>query len=206
MVLNRYGEMLLDKLTSTFIHRLEYIKSKMQETPGEAFLSFFCEKWSEYQSSLRMISGVLVYVDRQWSTDHGMKVVLFVAGIELFRLHVLESTNIKLRLFNELNEEIRKSRKYSTVIDYCSIKKLLSILLFCDPNLMLPKHKKEFLTKQYRNYNAENLECFQNFYKGDFEPQFIQSTEEFYINESVKAIEELSVVQYIELVRSKLFA
>lgn len=147
-----------------------------------------------------MIADVLMYMDRQFCLISGPKVALFISGIELFRLEILEL--VIQRLIVKLLDEFRKDRLYSNM-DRRLIRQITSMFMHADPNIPFYRSRKQDreLNDVSRIGDAEKITCWGEFYVSRFENRFLEETTSFYHAESADAINKLTVVQFIDQVR-----
>lgn len=138
------------------IIRLKVPNSELDPRADAAILRSVARDWETLQLSIRMLSDVLMYLDRAYVRESGLPPV-YEVGATIFREIVLEALDAKVvdLLSQIILRQIRRARKGETV-SLDDVRWLLTLLL------------------DSKNAAGESV------YTTCFEPLFIKETEQYY--------------------------
>lgn len=146
-----------------------------------AYLKEISGRWEDHMLSMRMISDVLMYLDRVYAKENRVPLIYDV-GINLFRDNVIKSDNNQIG--NRLNwlimDEITANRN-GLIIDIFLIKSIIGMF--------------ESLVE-----DEKNIEMGENYYLKYFEPFYLDKTLEYYTKRSLEIFEGNNGTSYLKTV------
>ncbi|PWA53082.1 cullin 3 [Artemisia annua] len=109
MVLHKFGEKLYSGLVSTMTSHLKEIALSIEASQGALFLEELDRKWTEHNKALQMIRDILMYMDRTFvPSTH--RTPVHELGLNLWRVNIVHTVKIQLRLKDTLLELVQKER------------------------------------------------------------------------------------------------
>lgn len=124
--------------------------------------------WNDHCLCMRLISDILMYLDRVYSKETHMPLI-YDAGLTIFRDAVIRSTSVPVgeHIYEVIISEVHKERE-GEIIDRIAIKQVVNMLQ------SLPESR----------IDGESI------YVTDFEPLLEQATETFYNNAASQLLQE----------------
>ncbi|CAD5111560.1 DgyrCDS859 [Dimorphilus gyrociliatus] len=178
MVLHKHGQKLYDGLQIVLQeHLVNKVHSDILESLNNNFLSSLNTAWSEHQTAMMMIRDILMYMDRVYVKQSGVKNV-YDSGIEKFKDCVVYSQQIRDKLRNILLQMVAQERS-GEVIDRIAVKNACSMLMTLGINQ-------------------------RGVYVSDFEDPFLEQSREFYRTESQNFLSENCASVYINKVEQRI--
>ncbi|ODQ79300.1 hypothetical protein BABINDRAFT_162326 [Babjeviella inositovora NRRL Y-12698] len=115
LVLKKHGQRLYDNVRAAVATHLATVRTRLLAATSaapEAFLQCMRAEWEDHTLCMRMISDVLLYLDRVYARDKKLPLV-YDMGISLFAEHVVKHGDHRLgnRLVAILNLEIHRNRQ-----------------------------------------------------------------------------------------------
>ncbi|KAI6173378.1 CULLIN-2 domain-containing protein [Aphelenchoides besseyi] len=170
---------------------------------GEDLLEKYKEVWTRFQFSSTVANGIFAYLNRHWikrEIDEGKSDVY-----EIYNLAILVWNEV---LFNELNGKItnallqliqqeRNAQKISTNLISCVIASYME--LGCNED----HGRSPSVPSDYGN-RRKTPEVKYGVYRNAFEKPFLQSTRDYYTEESTKFLSQHSVTDYLKKVEQRL--
>ncbi|XP_060662400.1 cullin-3-B-like [Drosophila nasuta] len=167
VVMNKHGFRMYNGLRELLTdHLKQNVREELISNLNRNFLSKLNEVWIEHQTSMRMLSDMLGYMDRSYAEPRGLESV-YILGLQLFRYEIIEFEDIKLALRQNLLDLIEAERLGES-INQLEIKNICTML--------------HTLGKNTR-YVYEKI----------FEEPFLAQTEKFYELEAAKLLENKAV-------------
>ncbi|XP_024890678.1 cullin-3-like [Temnothorax curvispinosus] len=181
MVSHNYGERLYTGLKEVLTQHLE---NKMREDVRRSFHNNFLQTlnlaWKNHQTSMQMISQILLYMDRVYNFQQNNVDNVYNLGLIIFRDQIVRYECVKEHLRETLLGMIARERRGEVVdVDRSAIKNACQMLITLGIN---------------------NRQV----YEEDFERPFLQQSAEFYRGESQKLLTENSASEYIEKVEARI--
>lgn len=175
LVLRKYGKQLYDSVNKLVGAHLLNVNEKLKlhlakDTDRHVFLKEVSTQWSDHLLSMRMISDVLMYLDRVYAKENHLPLIYDV-GINLFRDNVIKHDNIYLGniLNTYLLEEITNNRN-GLIVDIFLVKSVITMF--------------ESLLE-----DEKTLESGENYYLKYFEPYYLDRTFDYYEKLSTEVFE-----------------
>lgn len=167
MVVNKHGDLLYSGLVQTSTQHLQKVAARIAAVPGDAILTSMRTEWDAHIQSFKLISQILMHMDRVYVKQVGKKPV-HELGLELWRDVVVHNPNIGPRMQSVLLEMILKERN-GEIMDRTLIRSM---------TLML-------------------ADLGQAVYSKDFEEPFLDRTADFYKSESQSMISSSDCPAYL---------
>ncbi|XP_071638558.1 cullin-3-like [Temnothorax longispinosus] len=178
MVSHNYGERLYTGLKEVLTQHLE---NKVREDVRRSFHNNFLQTlnlaWNNHQTSMQMISQILLYMDRVYNVQQHNVDNVYNLGLIIFRDQIVRYGCVREHLRETLLGMITKERRGEEVADRSAIKNACQMLITLGIN---------------------NRQV----YEEDFERPILQQSAEFYKGESQKLLAENSASKYIEKVEA----
>lgn len=186
MVLRKYGKQLYESVKSLvgeyLIGTKDVLNNKYESNCHKIeFLKSVSLRWEDHMLSMRMISDVLMYLDRVYAKENHLPLIYDV-GINLFRDNVIKFDNNKIgnRLNHLIVEEITANRN-GLIIDFFLVKSIINMF--------------ESLIE-----DEKNIEMGENYYLKYFEPFYLEKTNEYYQKKSEEIIEGNNGSSYLKFI------
>ncbi|KAK9475523.1 Cullin [Dipodascopsis tothii] len=160
--------------TTSMTSRVNGTENVNSRENGQRFLNSVKAQWDDHCLRMRMISDILMYMDRVYCRELQLPLV-YDAGLSLFRDNVIRNPNlpIDLRLYSIILDQIHLERN-GDMVDTAAIKATVLML--------------ESLSDD--KYESETV------YSRSFEPLFLSSSVDFYRKEAEKLLAECDSSQY----------
>lgn len=156
MVLHKYGEKLYSGLITTMVWHLIEIAKSIESAKGGLFLEELNCKWGDHNKALQMIRDILMYMDRTFvPATH--KVPVHELGLNLWRDHVIHSSQIQSRLLVTLLELIQDERM-GEVINRGLMRNITKMLMDLGSSVYQEEFEKPFLEISASFYRVESQE------------------------------------------------
>ncbi|TPR04382.1 Anticodon-binding domain family protein [Aspergillus niger] len=156
---------------------------------GERFLAVLKEAWEDHQLCMKMITDVLMYMDRVMSTDH-RKPSIYVASMALFRDHVLRAPirpDTRTSVYDVLE---------STVLFMLQLERSGHII-----DRPLIRHCVYMLEGLYETITEEESS---KLYLTVFEPAFLEASKKFYQAEGRRLLETGDAATFCKVATERL--
>ncbi|KAK9477335.1 Cullin [Lipomyces japonicus] len=146
-----------------------------QAEAGIQFLKIVKQQWDDHCLCMRMISDILMYMDRVYCKELQLPLI-YDAGLALFRDNVVrnDESHVGEYIYSIILGQIKLERD-GDIVDTAMIKSIVVML--------------ESLTED--KLDGESV------YSRSFEPIFLQSSVEFYISEAARLLQECDSSQYL---------
>lgn len=146
-----------------------------QREAGIRFLKAVKLQWDDHCLCMRMISDILMYMDRVYCKELQLPLI-YDAGLALFRDHVIRNKDFQVgeHIYAIILNQIRRQRD-GDIVDTSAIKATILML--------------ESLTED--KVDGETV------YSRSFEPKFLRSSTEFYTAEAAKLARDCLSGQYL---------
>ncbi|RAK86220.1 SCF ubiquitin ligase subunit CulC [Aspergillus costaricaensis CBS 115574] len=156
---------------------------------GERFLAVLKEAWEDHQLCMKMITDVLMYMDRVMSTDH-RKPSIYVASMALFRDHVLRAP-IRPDTTTSVYDVLE-----STVLFMLQLERSGHII-----DRPLIRHCVYMLEGLYETITEEESS---KLYLTVFEPAFLEASKKFYQAEGRRLLETGDAATFCKVATERL--
>ena len=171
LVLHKHGEKLYNGVYTTVRKHLLSIADEVSDAPDETLLVALARRWDDHKVTMVMIRDILMYMDRTYVVQN-KKTPVYDMGLEIFRDTIARHLRVKGRLVKLLLSNIDKERR-GEQIDRLLMKNSLSMLV------ELGVHSRDV-------------------YEEDFEKVFLETTRDFYHNESLEYITKNTCPDYMK--------
>ncbi|XP_071636593.1 cullin-3-like [Temnothorax longispinosus] len=179
MVSHNYGERLYTGLKEVLTQHLE---NKVREDVRRSFHNNFLQTlnlaWNNHQTSMVIIGGILMYLNKTYVQRNNVDNV-YNLGLIIFRDQIVRYECVKEHLRETLLGMVTRERRGEEVADRSAIKNACQMLITLGIN---------------------NRQV----YEENFERPFLQQSAEFYKGESQKFLARNSVSEYIEKVEARI--
>ncbi|XP_024867705.1 cullin-3-like [Temnothorax curvispinosus] len=179
MVNEKYGERLYTGLKDVVT---EHLKNKVREDVccscfHDNFLQTLNLKWNNHQTSMKMISQILLHMDRVYVQQNNVDNV-YNLGLIIFRDQIVTYGYVKNHLRETLLDMVTRERR-GEVADYSAIQNACQMLMLL---------------------GIKNRQVYEEV----FERPFLQQSAEFYREESKRLLAANSASEYIEKVEARI--
>ncbi|KAH3666136.1 hypothetical protein OGAPHI_004325 [Ogataea philodendri] len=189
LVLRKQGKMLYDQVELTIQEfllqdtRKELLES-LETDDERVFLLKLNSVWEDHLLSMRMISDVLMYLDRVYAKEFHLPLIYDV-GLTVFRDSVIKYNNneIGMRVINIIIDYINKSR-HGEIIDKFIIKAI--IYMFSS------------LAETISMDSSDGVPYGENYYLRYFEPVLLRQSHEYFERQANDLLIQQSGTIYIE--------
>lgn len=180
MILQKFGDVLYDGLTSALTDHLSSTATTVATADIAVFLTQLQTQWSWFKISLNHIRDILMYMDRTYVTTRKKKSVHDL-GVALFRDHVIRSDLIHHRLVDTVLSKIDCERQGESIDAHLvrSVTRMLAEL-------------------------GEDTDGKASVYVNIFEIPFLQRTRDFYAREAHKYLEETTCSDYLRKAHARM--
>lgn len=185
LVLRKYGKQLYESVKDLVSLHLLSIKDSLMLKPSSTdeqkieYLKAVANSWDDHLLSMRMISDVLMYLDRVYSKENRLPLIYDV-GINLFRDNIIQFNDnfIGNKLNSLIMEQITLNRN-GQVIDIFLIKSI--IIMF-----------EQIID------DDKNIELGENYYLNKFEPFYLENSLNYFNNLSMELFELNNASLYLK--------
>ncbi|KAF9625970.1 hypothetical protein IFM89_028356 [Coptis chinensis] len=160
MVLHKFGDKLYSGLVTTMTTHLKQVCALIEAAQGGLFLEELDRKWTDHNKALQMIRDILMYMDRTY-IPNTQKTPVHVLGLNLWRDHIIRSSQIQNRLLNTLLELVQRERT-GEVINRGLMRNLVQMLMDLGSSVYQEYFEKHFLGVSSNFYSVESqrfIEC-----------------------------------------------
>jgi len=172
MVLHKYGDMLYDGLRQELDTHLIEVSDLIVNAVDDDFLIEMNRAWGDHKISMLMIRDILMYMDRVYVQNNSDVAAVYDLGLHRFRENIARSPRIKDRLLKTLLSMIHNERT-SRQINRGLIKNVTQMLVDL-------------------GINSKTV------YEEDFEKPFLETSSNFYRQESQEFIVSNSCSDYMK--------
>ena len=194
LVLHKHGKFLYDRIeTQIRDHLRDTIRVRLLEklqnpsSDDRQFLQEMNSLWEDHLLSMRMISDVLMYLDRVYAKESHLPLIYDV-GLNAFKDSVIKYNN------NEIGKAVIKivldflnQSRHGIIVDKFSIKAMIYMLESLTETVNIDVSKVTGSTSYGENY-----------YLRYFEPKLLVSGHEYFQSKAKELIDQHSGVLYIE--------
>jgi cullin 1 len=190
---NRGGAHLLGE--DLYQHLIEYLKShlmdvqsKSKEHTDEALLTFYIKEWNRYTTAGQYNNHLFRYLNRHWvkrEMDEGKKNIYDIYTLHLVRWKEDMFTGTQEQVMRSVLKLVEKQRNGET-IEQSYIKSVVDSFVS--------------LGLDEQDSSKSTLDVYKEF----FEKPFLESTAQYYDNESKQFLAENSVVEYMKKAEARL--
>ncbi|AMD20274.1 HDL470Cp [Eremothecium sinecaudum] len=170
LVIRKYGEQLLGKVKQKLRERMEMLYCTRFEVDlgSMEFLKQVDETWNHQRSCLKMVSDLMLYMDRDLSW-RSIETNVYDLGMELFRDIVVKPITDKL--VDSIIEEINRARKSLDCIDTIMVARVTNMMkvlseqretlykLYFEPSLL--KDVRRYYSEWRQGFDSNALEYIQ---------------------------------------------
>jgi cullin 3 len=177
LVLQKHGDMLYRGVSACFTSQTTHTLNQILSEPDEMLLSAILTSWEDHRTAIGMVRDIVMYLDRTYVGQHKLLPV-YETGLLIFRNVILNHSILQKKLQTLLLTKIENERN-GELIDQTIMKGVLNMLV-------------ELGVQGDKVYERE------------FETSFLTETKLYYQNESRTCLHQLSCVEYIQKVETRL--
>ncbi|KNC48379.1 uncharacterized protein AMSG_11828 [Thecamonas trahens ATCC 50062] len=178
LVLHKYGSMLYNGLRDVVGAHLRKVAEEVASlTDGSDFVLGVDKAWADHSLSMIMIRDILLYMDRAYVENKGIKPV-YQLGLQLFCTTVIQHPRVEARLSAALLDIITAERE-GQIVDRELVKRM---------------------TEMYVALGEDSLSV----YKQYFETPFLLQSREYYQNEALAYIADNSAAAHLRRAAARL--
>lgn len=196
LVLRKHGKLLYDRVQATIAsHLADTVRVRLldklnsPDITDHQFLQMLNSEWDDHLLSMRMISDVLMYLDRVYAKESHLPLIYDV-GLNAFRENVIKQNDNEIgsRVIEIIIDYINRSR-HGEMVDKFIIKAIIYMFESLTESLSIDVNSITGAT----NYG-------ENYYLRYFEPKLLISSHEYFEDKAKELIAQKSGVLYIEKV------
>jgi len=186
LVLRKYGKQLYESVKNLVGEYLfgirDSLTSKYESNEDKVeFLKSMSGRWEDHMLSMRMISDVLMYLDRVYAKENHLPLIYDV-GINLFRDNVVKYDKNRIGdMLNTLVVDQITANRNGLIVDIFLIKSIIGMF--------------ESLIE-----DEKNIEMGENYYLKYFEPYYLEKTYEYYQRKSTEIFEASNGTLYLKAI------
>lgn len=178
LVLHKHAEMLYESVRKKLTRNLtEAVEQRLADRPDDDLLLGIDAVWTDHIISSKMIRDILMYMDRAYVVQH-KKIGVYSMSLQIFREVIVFNENVRDRMRSIILSNIYEER-CGQVIDRSMLRSILAMLV---------------------DLNVDGV----NVYEEDFEQHFIESTRNFYRDESQNFLQQNACIEFLEKAQLRL--
>merc|ERR1711991_216359 len=155
----------------------EAVEQRLADRPDDDLLLGIDAVWTDHIISSKMIRDILMYMDRAYVVQH-KKIGVYSMSLQIFREVIVFNENVRDRMRSIILSNIYEER-CGQVIDRSMMRSILAMLV---------------------DLNVDGV----NVYEEDFEQHFIESTRNFYRDESQNFLQQNACIEFLEKAQLRL--
>jgi cullin 3 len=210
LVLHKHGQLLYEGVSHKISTHLSSVAEDVSSKPDASLLEAVSECWSDHTMTMVMIRDILMYMDRTYVMQSKKRPV-YDLGLALFRDITWEHALIETRVTTLLLHNISQERD-GQIIQQTLMKVILGMLLELGGGYspQQQSHLGNMSTRQHRHALQAaaalqaNASATANVYERDFEAIFLDTTQEFYRNESSSYLSQNTAPDYVRKAQARL--
>eukprot|EP00613_Pedinella_sp_CCMP2098_P033057 CAMPEP_0171731480 /NCGR_PEP_ID=MMETSP0991-20121206/28962_1 /TAXON_ID=483369 /ORGANISM="non described non described, Strain CCMP2098" /LENGTH=829 /DNA_ID=CAMNT_0012326513 /DNA_START=87 /DNA_END=2577 /DNA_ORIENTATION=- len=170
LVLHKHGDLLYRGVCDCVRDHLASVAAGVSSKADEQLLEGISTAWSEHQQTMMMVRDILMYMDRTYC-QQGNKVKIYDHGLVIFRETIARNPHVRDRLRGLLLDSVAKERA-GQLVERLLVKNSLAMLA---------------------DLGVDGLSV----YEDDFEHAFLETTKEFYRQESLDFLSQNTCPDYL---------
>ena len=200
LVLQKYGNILYDGISSKLTYHLNKTLLALQQTHTSQLLESIVMAWKEHTITMVMIRDILMYMDRTYVVQQKRRTV-YELGLHLFRITIWEHPSVCQRVGTLLLDVIANERAGITTTSTSSTSTTATTVASNSTSSGGTSFNEERnLIKQCIMMLIElgRADYSVAVYEQDFEVLFLCTTQEYYSNESLQYLSQTTATDYVK--------
>ena len=200
LVLQKYGNILYDGISSKLTYHLNKTLLALQQTHTSQLLESIVMAWKEHTITMVMIRDILMYMDRTYVVQQKRRTV-YELGLHLFRITIWEHPSVCQRVGTLLLDAIANERAGITTTSTSSTSTTATTVASNSTSSGGTSFNEERnLIKQCIMMLIElgRADYSVAVYEQDFEVLFLCTTQEYYSNESLQYLSQTTATDYVK--------
>ena len=200
LVLQKYGNILYDGISSKLTYHLNKTLLALQQTHTSQLLEAIVMAWKEHTITMVMIRDILMYMDRTYVVQQKRRTV-YELGLHLFRITIWEHPSVCKRVSTLLLDAIANERAGITTTTTSTTATTSTTTSASSGNTSSTSFNEERnLIKQCIMMLIElgRADYSVAVYQQDFEVLFLCTTQEYYSNESLQYLSQTTATDYVK--------
>ena len=200
LVLQKYGNILYDGISSKLTYHLNKTLLALQQTHTSQLLESIVMAWKEHTITMVMIRDILMYMDRTYVVQQKRRTV-YELGLHLFRITIWEHPSVCQRVGTLLLDAIANERAGITTTSTSSTSTTATTVASNSTSSGGTSFNEERnLIKQCIMMLIElgRADYSVAVYQQDFEVLFLCTTQEYYSNESLQYLSQTTATDYVK--------
>ena len=196
LVLQKYGNILYDGISSKLTYHLNKTLLALQQTHTSQLLEAIVMAWKEHTITMVMIRDILMYMDRTYVVQQKRRTV-YELGLHLFRVTIWEHPSVCKRVGTLLLDAIANERAGITTTTTTNASSASSTSTSAGTSSF---NEERNLIKQCIMMLIElgRADYSVAVYQQDFEVLFLCTTQEYYSNESLQYLSQTTATDYVK--------
>ena len=195
LVLQKYGNILYDGISSKLTYHLNKTLLALQQTHTSQLLEAIVMAWKEHTITMVMIRDILMYMDRTYVVQQKRRTV-YELGLHLFRVTIWEHPSVCKRVGTLLLDAIANERAGITTTttnasSASSTSTSAGTSSFNEERNLIKQCIMMLIELGRADYSVA-------VYQQDFEVLFLCTTQEYYSNESLQYLSQTTATDYVK--------
>ena len=191
LVLQKYGNILYDGISSKLTYHLNKTLLALHQTHTSQLLEAIVMAWKEHTITMVMIRDILMYMDRTYVVQQKRRTV-YELGLHLFRVTIWEHPSVCKRVGTLLLDAIASERAGITVTtSAASTSTSTGSTPFLEERNLIKQCIMMLIELGRADYSVA-------VYQQDFEVLFLCTTQEYYSNESLQYLSQTTASDYVK--------
>ena len=186
-VLPRIAELVTSQLINVALIQSPGTSPLERRELGENFLRGIRDSWDDHETSMNMISDIMMYLDRAYTVEAQLPTV-FAATIGLFRDHILRNTLVSTQV----------KGSYEFVVFDILISVIIELINMERDGDIIDRHLVRSVTYMLEVlYDTDQEMENQKLYTRVFEPKYLQSSRSYYRRQCEKLLRESDATTWL---------
>jgi len=186
-VLPRIAELVTSQLINVALIQSPGTSPLERRELGENFLRGIRDSWDDHETSMNMISDIMMYLDRAYTVEAQLPTV-FAATIGLFRDHILRNTLVSTHV----------KGSYEFVVFDILISVIIELINMERDGDIIDRHLVRSVTYMLEVlYDTDQEMENQKLYTRVFEPKYLQSSRSYYRRQCEKLLRESDATTWL---------
>ncbi|CAM6082864.1 unnamed protein product [Calypogeia fissa] len=154
IILDNYGDEQYAGFVNKMSRRLRKVATAVESAPRELFLEELNNKWTEHNMFWKTLGDVLRQMHNKY-LEMQNKTLAFQLGLNLWSVHILQSSRIRGRLLDTLLQLLQSDRA-GEVMKRGLMRNITEMFKILEPTVYEPEYERPFLDAAAKVYRLES--------------------------------------------------